>query len=38
MLDIDETLTDRASTVLAQPSRRMTTSMTQDPGLGHLIP
>jgi len=30
----DEDLRDRASPDQAQPSRRMTWSMTQDPGLG----
>jgi len=31
---VDEALRDRASPELAQPSRRMTQSMTQNPGLG----
>jgi len=30
----DEDLRDRASPKQAQPSRKMTQSMTQDPGLG----
>jgi len=30
----DENLRDRASPKVAQPSKRMTRSMTQDPGIG----
>jgi len=34
----DETLSDRATIELAQPSKRMSRSMTQDQGLGQTQP